>query len=65
MVIQLYNKHQTYNGQFTVGQDIDGKLYVKCNDCNQTMIGTLNYVKGKRGFKYICPKCEKKTQINL
>jgi len=65
MVIRLYNKHQSYNGQFTIGQDINRRIYYKCNECNQTMISTMNYVNNKRGFKYICPKCEKKTQITI
>lgn len=65
MGIQVYNKYESYDKKFTIAQDINGNMFVKCNECNQTMIGTMAYAKGRRRYNYYCPKCLKKYSITL
>jgi len=65
MGIKLYNKATIKNGMYTTAQDINGTIYVKCNDCNETMVPLMDYRNGRRRWIYRCPKCNSKVNIDL
>lgn len=65
MPIKIERSWQSSDGNFTLGFDINGNLFAKCNECNKTAIGLLEYRNRKKSYRFRCEVCNKKLFIKM
>lgn len=66
-MVKIWRKHDIEAGKITVGQDIDGNLYGRCNVCGSNMTVTFDYrsmkMTGKPRRIAICPRCKLTSKL--
>ena len=59
-MVKIIRKWVTTDKRFTLGQDIMGNLYAKCNECNIDCNIGLTFLNHKKSISFQCPDCKRK-----